>query len=108
MAGSETGRVGKRGTFVIPASLRRRFGLDEGTLIIAEERPEGILIRPAVAIATETYSPERKAAFLLENAVDAKDYGAADRAVREMGLDPSRIPHGQPPRKRPKRKARSR
>ena len=51
MAGSESGRVGKRGTFVIPASLRRRFGNDEGTLIIAEERPEGILIRPAVAIA---------------------------------------------------------
>ena len=104
MTGSETGRVGKRGTFVIPASLRRRFGLDEGALIIAEERPEGILIRPAVAIATEAYSPERKAAFLLENAVDAKDYRAAERTVREMGLDPNRIPHGRPPRKRPKRK----
>jgi AbrB family looped-hinge helix DNA binding protein len=107
MPGSATGRVGKRGTLVIPASLRRRFGLDEGALIIAEERPEGILIRPAVAIATETYTPERKAAFLLENAVDTKDYAAAKDAVRRMGLDPSRIPHGRPPRRRPKQKARS-
>lgn len=101
---AETGRVGKRGTLVIPAAMRRRFGLDEGALVIAEERPEGILIRPAVAIATETYTPERKAAFLLENAVDARDYAAARDAVRRMGLEPNRIAHGRPPRKRPKRK----
>lgn len=106
MAGSETGRVGKRGTLVIPARLRRRFGLDEGALIIAEERPDGILIRPAIAIATETYSPERKAAFLMENAVDAGDYAGAREAVRRMGLDPARVPHGRPPRERKSQRAR--
>ena len=104
MAGTETGRVGKRGTLVIPATLRRRFGLNEGALIIAEERPDGILIRPAVAITTETYTPERKAAFLLENAVDSEDYAEARENVRRMGLDPSRIAHGRPPRKGQKRK----
>jgi hypothetical protein len=31
----------------------------------AEERPEGVLLRPAVAILTETYALERQAAFLL-------------------------------------------
>ena len=103
MAGAETGRVGKRGTLVIPATLRRRFGLDEGALIIVEERPEGILIRPAIAIATETYSPERKAAFLLETAVDAADYAGAQESVRRMGLDPERIPH-RPPAAEPKRR----
>jgi AbrB family looped-hinge helix DNA binding protein len=104
MIGPETGRVGKRGTLVIPAALRRRFGLNEGALVIAEERPDGILIRPAIAIATETYSPERKAAFLLENAVDAEDYASAKEAVRRMGLDPARVPHGRPPRDRKARK----
>ena len=106
MAGTETGRVGKRGTLVIPATLRRRFGLNEGALIIAEERPDGILIRPAMAIATETYTPERKAAFLLENAVDANDYAGAQASVRRMGLDPGRIPHDRPARARKRRKAR--
>ena len=64
MAVSESSKIGKRGTFVIPASLRRRFGLAEGSEVIAEETDEGILIRPAVTIALEVYSTERKAEFL--------------------------------------------
>jgi bifunctional DNA-binding transcriptional regulator/antitoxin component of YhaV-PrlF toxin-antitoxin module len=43
---TETGRIGKRGVMVMPAKLRRRYGLEEGSFIIAEARPEGILIRP--------------------------------------------------------------
>ncbi|MBA2670873.1 MAG: AbrB/MazE/SpoVT family DNA-binding domain-containing protein [Gemmatimonadetes bacterium] len=92
----ETSRVGKRGTVVIPAPLRRRFGIEEGSLVIAEERPEGILIRPAVALPLETYTPERRAGFLLSNAVDAEDYASAVREVRAMGLDPNRIVHRRP------------
>ena len=30
MGVSETSRIGRRGTFVIPARLRRIFGLEEG------------------------------------------------------------------------------
>lgn len=85
---TETSRVGKRGTVVIPAPLRRRFGISEGSLVIAEERPDGILIRPAVVLPVESYTPERRAEFLLSNAVDAEDYEAAKREVRAMGLDP--------------------
>ncbi len=84
-----TRRVGKRGTVVIPAELRRRFGIEEGTLVVAEATEEGILIRPAVAVPVEVYSPERKARFLLENATDPEDYARAARVVREeLGLDP--------------------
>jgi AbrB family looped-hinge helix DNA binding protein len=46
----ETCKVGKRGAIVIPASLRKRFGIEEGSFIIAEEREDGILIRPAVVL----------------------------------------------------------
>ncbi len=91
-----TSRVGKRGTVVIPAALRRRFGIEEGSLIIAEDREEGILIRPAVAVPLETYSQERKAQFLLSNAVDAEDYASAEEEVRKMGLDPAAIAHRKP------------
>ena len=92
----ETSKVGKTGAVVIPARLRKRFGIQEGALVIAEERDDGILIRPAVALPVETYSPERVAEFLLTNAVDAKDYTKAVAQVRKMNLDPDSIPHVKP------------
>ena len=93
---TETSKVGKRGTVVIPATLRRRFGIEEGSLVIAEEREDGILIRPAVVLSVEVYTPERKAEFLLSNAIDAEDYARAREEVRKLGLDPDSIPHYKP------------
>lgn len=91
-----TSKVGKRGTVVIPAALRRRFGIEEGSLVIAEDTGEGILLRPAVAVPLEVYSDERKAEFLLSNAVDSEEYARAGEEVRNMGLDPAEVPHRSP------------
>jgi AbrB family looped-hinge helix DNA binding protein len=93
---SESGRIGKRGTLVIPARLRRRFGITEGSTVIAEETDEGILIRPAVTVPIEMYSPERRAEFLLSNAVDEEDYARARAEVEKLGLDPDAIRHHRP------------
>ena len=95
----ETSRVGKRGAIVVPARMRRKFGIDEGSLVIAEERDDGILIRPAVAVPVEIYTPARIAEFLLSDAVSAKDYRAAVRAVRKLGIDPRTIAHEAPRRR---------
>jgi AbrB family looped-hinge helix DNA binding protein len=96
MASAEPVRVGRRGTIVLPASLRRRYGIEEGSVVLTEERDDGILIRPAVVLPVESYTPERKAEFLLSNAVDAEEYRWAVGEVRKMGLDPNAIPHGRP------------
>ena len=93
---ADVSKVGKRGTVVLPAALRRLFNIEEGALVITEARDEGILIRPAVALPLEVYTPERRAEFLLSNAVDEEDYRGAVEAVREMGLDPEAIPHHKP------------
>lgn len=95
-ARAETSRVGKRGAIVVPARMRRKFGLEEGSLVIAVERDDGILIRPAVAVPVEIYPPARIAEFLLSNAVDARDYRAAVRAVRKLGIDPRSVAHHRP------------
>ncbi len=92
----ESAKVGKRGAVVIPAKLRKKFGIEEGSSVLVEEAADGVLIRPAVTVPIEIWSPERKAAFLLENAVDPEDYEWARREVGRMGLDPDRIPHGKP------------
>ena len=97
----ETSKVGKRGAIVVPARLRRKFGIEEGGLVVAEERSDGILIRPAVAIPVEIYSPERKAEFVLSNAVDAEDYHGAIQEVKKMGINPAKVPHRKP-HKRPR------
>jgi AbrB family looped-hinge helix DNA binding protein len=93
---AETTKVGKRGAIIVPARFRRKFGIEEGTLVIAEEREDGVLIRPAVSFPVEIYTPERKAEFLLTNAIDEKDYREARKEVRQMGLDPDQIKHYRP------------
>ena len=95
---AQTTRVGKRGAIVVPARFRRRFGIRKGPIVIAEEREDGILIRPAVACPVEIYTPERKAEFILSGAVDEEDYQAARETVRQMGLDPDQIEHFHPTR----------
>ncbi len=93
---AEMSKVGKRGTVVIPANLRREFGIEEGTFVIAEAREDGVLVRPAVALPVENYSDQRKAEFLLSNAVDERDYRWARAEVRKLGLDPDVVPHERP------------
>jgi AbrB family looped-hinge helix DNA binding protein len=93
----EPSRVGKRGTVVIPAALRRRYGIEEGSFVVAEPCEGGVLIRPALVLPIEVYTPERKAQFLLSNAIDAADYAGVVAEVRRMGLDPETIPHYKPP-----------
>lgn len=65
--------------------------------MIAEPVPEGILLRPAVALPVENYTPERQAEFLLSNAVDEDDYARAVAEVRAMGFNPDELPHRRPP-----------
>ena len=65
-------------------------------MVVAEESPYGILIRPAVVFPVEIYTPERKAEFLLTNAVNQEDYRRAEAEVRRMGLDASKIRHREP------------
>ncbi len=96
MRSAQATKVGKRGAIIVPAKLRKRFGIEEGSLVIAEEKDDGILLRPAVVVPVERYTPERKAEFLLSNAVDAADYRGARKEVRKLGLDPDKISH-QPP-----------
>ncbi len=93
---TEKTKIGRRGAVVIPVRLRKKYGFEEGSLVIAEARAEGVLLRPAATIPLEIYTPERKAEFLLNNAVTAEDYAWAVREVRKMGLNPGSISHEKP------------
>jgi AbrB family looped-hinge helix DNA binding protein len=92
----EPTRVGKRGTIVLPARMRKRYGFDEGTMVVAEEAEYGVLLRPAAVVAVEIYSPERKAEFLLANATGAADRKRAEEEARKLGVDPRRLRSRKP------------
>ena len=92
----ETTRIGKRGTVVIPVALRKKYGFEEGSQLVVEQLSEGVLLRPVVTLPVEIYTPERKAGFLLNNAVTLRDYKKALKEVRKMDLDPNTIPHKRP------------
>ena len=93
---TERTKIGRRGAVVIPVGLRKKYGFEEGSLVIAEARTEGVLLRPVATIPLEIYTPERKAEFLLNNAVTLEDYAWAVREVRKMGLNPENISHEKP------------
>ena len=92
----EAVKVGKRGTIIVPAKLRKRYGIEEGSLVTAEAREDGVLIRRAIVVPVELYTPERRAEFLLSTATTAKDYQRARKEVEKLGLDPDAIPHRRP------------
>ena len=59
--------INGRGTLTLPKELRRRIGLKSGGQVIAEETPDGILIRAGVTFPVEIYSEKRLAEFNRHN-----------------------------------------
>jgi len=91
-----TTKIGKRGTIVIPARVRESYGLGEGSQLIVEAHPDGVLLRPVVTLPIEIFTAQRKAEFLLNNAVTTSDYTEAVKRVRKMGINPDSIAHERP------------
>jgi AbrB family looped-hinge helix DNA binding protein len=85
-------KMGKRGTIVLPAKLRKQFGLEDGSILNIDATAEGISIRPAVAYDVEIYTPERRAELLLNNAMTKEEWDEIAAEVRADGLDPHNIP----------------
>ena len=55
--------ITSRGVVTLPAKLRRALGLQADDQLIAETTPEGLLLRPAVTLPVDVYTPEREREF---------------------------------------------
>ncbi len=55
--------VSGRGLIVLPVEMRKAAGIRPQDTLIAETTPEGILLRPAVTLPVEIYTPGRVAEF---------------------------------------------
>ena len=55
--------ITSRGVVTLPAKLRQVLGLKADDQLIAEMTPEGLLLRPAVTLPIELYTPGREREF---------------------------------------------
>ena len=55
--------ITSRGVITLPAKLRQALGLKANDQLIAKTTPEGLLLRPAVTLPVELYTPEREREF---------------------------------------------
>jgi len=55
--------ITSRGVITLPAKLRQALGLKVEDHLIAETTPEGLLLRPAVTLPVEMYTPKRVREF---------------------------------------------
>jgi AbrB family looped-hinge helix DNA binding protein len=89
-------KMGKRGTIVLPAKLRKQFGLEDGSLLVTEAKDGEIRIRPAFVYEPEVWSPQRKAYLVLINAMTKEEYDRVAALLREEGIDPTDVPDLDP------------
>jgi AbrB family looped-hinge helix DNA binding protein len=55
--------ITSRGVVTLPAKLRQALGLKADDQLIAETTPDGLLLRPAVTLPLEVYTPQREREF---------------------------------------------
>jgi AbrB family looped-hinge helix DNA binding protein len=87
--------ITSRGVITLPAKLRKALGLHADDQLIAEVTPEGLLLRPAVTLTVELYTPAREQEFNASEAELASTLRASPRARRS-----------EPARKRPASRSR--
>ena len=55
--------INSRGVLTLPVKLRQALGLKPEDQLIAETTAEGLLLRPAVTLPMEVYTPQREQEF---------------------------------------------
>jgi bifunctional DNA-binding transcriptional regulator/antitoxin component of YhaV-PrlF toxin-antitoxin module len=86
-------QMGKRGTVVIPAKLRKKLGMTDGCLLVVSEEEGVVRLRVAKVMSADGDARLKMAQRLLSGAEDLGEYFAAMEEVRRMGFDPDEVPH---------------
>jgi len=62
--------ISRKGQITLPAELRRKYGLEAGGTVIAEERNGELVLRPAAVLEIEIYKDEDIALWDDEDRLD--------------------------------------
>ena len=73
----ETTRLSSKGQLILPKSVRDAHGWDSGVEFVVEDRPEGVMLRPALA----RFAPTR-----LEDVIGCTGYKGPAKSLEDMAL----------------------
>ena len=62
--------ISRKGQITLPAELRKKYGLEAGSTVIAEEREGELVLRPAAVLEIEIYNDEDIARWDEEDRLD--------------------------------------
>jgi antitoxin PrlF len=68
--------VSNRGQMTLPASVRKRLGIQSGGVVTLEEKDNVVVSRPAAVVEIETYSDEEIARWDKEDRLEPAERNA--------------------------------
>jgi len=78
----ETLIVSSRGQVTLPAALRKRVGIKEGSAVIIEDRGNELVLKPAAVLAIEMYSEQQIAEWDAADRLTADEKSAVLKKVK--------------------------
>jgi antitoxin PrlF len=75
--------VSSRGQITLPASVRKRLGIQSGGMVTLEERDNVVVLRPAAVFEIETYSDEDIAQWDKEDRLGPAERNALLKRLRK-------------------------
>jgi len=75
--------VSNRGQITLPASVRKRLGIQSGGIVTLEEKENVVVLRPAAVIEIETYSDEEIAGWDKEDRLEPGERNALLKRLRK-------------------------
>ena len=75
--------VSKRGQITLPASVRKRLGMQSGGVVTLEEKDNVVMLRPAAVVEMETYSDEEVARWDKEDRLERTERNTLIKRLRK-------------------------
>jgi antitoxin PrlF len=75
--------VSNRGQITLPASIRKRLGIQSGGVVTLEEKDNVVVLRPAAVVEIETYSDEEVARWEKEDRLEPAEWKAFLKRLRK-------------------------
>ena len=72
--------VSSRGQLTLPSEVRKKYGINEGSVLVVDDRDGEIILRPATVMEVEYYTDEQISEWVAADAFKSDKEREASRA----------------------------